>query len=185
MFRSLSFSNLKKRWKNQQAPKGSKKEPIRLGAKPINGLKVGSICTNGRIKNLIIQINSVPMIMICLDILFKGIQYSFWNENKKIAMEKHHRYFFMTIWSNKSYSSKFKGLLQRRMIYHRYNPRLIKKKQYKRTFPSFTLSWIKAKSYMIPKVEFNANHRSPNDNVLTILSRYFLTAGSKNDGFVN
>jgi len=31
--------------------------------------------------------------MICLDVLFKGIQYRFWNENKKIAMEKDHRYF--------------------------------------------------------------------------------------------
>lgn len=34
---------------------------------------------------------------------------------------------------------------------------------------------------MIPKVEFKANHKSPNERVLTILSRYFLTAGSKID----
>jgi hypothetical protein len=46
-------------------------------------------------------------------------------------------------------------------------------------FPNLTASWMKAKSYIIPKVEFNASHRSPNDRVLTILSRYFLTAGSK------
>jgi len=35
---------------------------------------------------LIVQITSVPMIMICLDILFKGIPFGFYDENKKIAM---------------------------------------------------------------------------------------------------
>lgn len=68
--RSAAVRNLKNRLNSQQAAKGSKKDPIKLGANPTNGFNTCGICTNGRIKNFMDHINNVPVIMIHFETFF-------------------------------------------------------------------------------------------------------------------
>jgi hypothetical protein len=71
--RSAAVCSLKIRGNNQQAPKGNKKEPIKFGANPINGFKGCGICTKGRIKNFMAQMNTVPVMTIHFEKIFSYI----------------------------------------------------------------------------------------------------------------
>ena len=85
--RSAAVRNLKKRRNSQQAPNGNKKDPIKFGANPTNGFHTCGICTNGRIKNLMAQINNVPVIMIHFETVFMYMAMSFANESKKPSLQ--------------------------------------------------------------------------------------------------
>lgn len=82
-FKSCLVSKRKKRWKNQQAPKGSKNEPSKLGAIPKTGFQNVGICTNGLMMNFTVQISNVPKTTMFLALNFNGcMQPALLDENR-------------------------------------------------------------------------------------------------------